>query len=181
MEQKLKPAASAALLAQLKNRFEELSNRERRLVMLMGAVIGLTLVWLVALAPAIEALTVTRNSLPDKQAQASRILALADTVAALRERGGSRGQAGTAPVETLQARLALLNWQDKATVEDRGDGVVSLVISEVPATDALEWLDNTERLSGLTLSNLTLEKISTGTVNVRSQWRRRTDTPGAGS
>lgn len=180
MESKLKAALnvgagqqmSQKALAQLRSRFDALSNREQRLVTLLAVVAGLALVWLVGLAPAIEALTVTRTALADKQAQASRVLALADTVAALRERGGKRGQASDTPDLQLRSRIELMQWQEKANVEDRGDGVYSVDINGIPAVDALDWLDNTERLTGLALQNLTLEKISTGTVSIRSLWKR---------
>jgi type II secretory pathway component PulM len=172
MEQKLKTAAASQLTQQLRNWFDALSNREQRLVTLLASVVALTVIWLVGLAPAIEALTVTRPALAEKQAQASRVLALADTVAALRERGGRRGQASDAPELQLQSRIELMQWQDRASVEDRGDGVYAVDINGVPAVDALDWLDNTERLTGLALQNLTLEKISTGTVSIRSLWKR---------
>ncbi len=157
---------------QLRSRYDALSNREQRLVLLLGGVLLATLIWVVGLAPAIQALTVTKPALADKQAQASRVLALADTVAALRERGGKRGQASDAPDLQLKSRIDLMQWQDRATVEDRGDGVYAVDINGIPAVDALDWLDNTERLTGLTLQNLTLEKISTGTVSIRSIWKR---------
>lgn len=177
MGQELNRAALNSAFARLRARYDELSNREQRLVTVLGGVLALVLLWTVAIAPAIDALTVTRRNLADKQSQASRILAAADTVAALRERGGSRGQATAPPIELLQTRITLAQWQDRATAEERGDGVFAVDVNGVPATDALDWLDNTERLTGLTLQNLSLEKISTGTVNIRSIWSR----PGAGS
>lgn len=172
MGAQLKTNGLDKLIGQLRNRYEDLNNREQRLVLALVIVIIGAGLWLTAIAPAVDALTTTRRNLADKQAQASRVVALADTVAALREQGGSRGQSAADPLQLLKSRIDLMQWQESATVQDRGDGVFAVDLNSVPALDALDWLDNTERLTGLQLQNLSIEKISTGTVNIRSQWVR---------
>jgi type II secretory pathway component PulM len=172
MGTQLKTATLSTLFQTARERFEELSKREQRLVTGGLAVAALALVWLVAVEPALDTLTKTQGALAAKQAQAGRVVALADTITALKEQGGRRAQAGEAPVNVLTARVELMKWLERATVTDRGDGIYAVDLNEVPAVDALDWLDSTERLTGLVLQNLSIEKVSTGIVNVRSQWNR---------
>jgi len=71
------------LLAPLRQRFDALEARERRVVLLLGWLIGLALLWWIALAPALKTLRATpaererlEQSQLEMQAQAAEVQAL---------------------------------------------------------------------------------------------------------
>jgi general secretion pathway protein M len=176
MGEQLKPVIlKTGLLSQLSERFAQLSNREQRLIMLLGLVGGLTLLWLVAIEPAINTLTRGKAALTEQLAQANRVLTLSQQITNLRQKNGNRAAPQIRPTDVLQTRLALMNWQDRATLSERGEGLYTTEVNNVPAADVLEWLDTTERLSGLTLQSVTLDKVSTGTVSFKANWQTRSD------
>lgn len=91
----------------LRQRWQVLALRERRLVALAAAVVGLALLWAVAIAPAWRSLRDAPQRLDALDIQWQQMQRLADDAKALR---------GTAPVPPAQAAAAL-----RAATERLGD------------------------------------------------------------
>lgn len=176
----MKPDTARDWAAPLRNRYDALSNREQRLVSLMAAVLVATVVWTLGIEPAIDTLTKGRERLAEQATQASRVMALSAQLLTQKQTAVTRASPQQSTLDTLQTRLVLMNWQDKATAEDKGGGLFQVDVGNVPAADALEWLDTTERLTGLQLQTLTLEKVSTGTVSFKAGWSSKAATGEAG-
>ncbi len=161
------------MLRQLGNRFEELNAREQKLVKFLFATVALALVWLIAIEPALQTSLRGRQMLADKQVLTARVLALSKDIVSIKNQGASAAVAQGQPREQLESRLALMQWLEKSRITEKSEGQFSVEVSGLPAADALEWLDATERMSGLTLSSVTLNKVSTGTVDMVAVWTQR--------
>ncbi|MCE2679219.1 MAG: type II secretion system protein M [Burkholderiales bacterium] len=161
------------LMRQLGNRFEELNAREQKLVKFLFATVVLTLVWLIAVEPALQTSLRGGQMLADKQVLTARVLALSKEIVSIKNQGVSATVEQGQPREQLESRLALMQWLEKSRITEKSEGQFSVEVSGLPAADALEWLDATERTSGLTLSSVTLNKVSTGTVDMVAVWGQR--------
>ena len=163
----------STLLQQFGNRFEELNAREQKLVKFLLVTVVLALVWLIAIEPALTTSLRGRQMLSEKQALTASVLALSKDIVFIKHQGASAAVAQGQPREQLESRLALMQWLEKAKITEKTEGQFSVEITGLPAADALEWLDATERMSGLTLTAVTLNKVSTGTVDMAAVWTQR--------
>jgi type II secretory pathway component PulM len=163
----------ANVLRQLDNRFEELNAREQKLVKFLFATVALALVWLIAIEPALNTSLRGRQMLAEKQLLTAQVLALSKEIVSMKNQGASVAAAQGLPREQLESRLALMQWLEKSRITEKSEGQFSVELSGLPAADALEWLDATERMSGLALSSVTLNKVSTGTVDMTAVWTQR--------
>ncbi|MBX3609732.1 MAG: type II secretion system protein M [Hydrogenophaga sp.] len=123
-------AAASAWLASL-------SPRERRLVLIAATVVGLGLLWMVAIAPAWHTLRAAPAQHAALDAQLARMQQMAQTAEAL------RAQSGTAPPSRDEALRAL----EAATVGLGGTGQISvlgeratLALRQTPPQALAAWL-----------------------------------------
>ena len=114
-----------------------LNARERRLVQVAAAVVGLGLIWWLGISPALQ----TLRRAPERQAQLSQQLAevqrMAATAAALREQGNARVPARNEALGALERATASLGPQGQLSV--LGDRA-TLTLRKADPTALAQWL-----------------------------------------
>ena len=128
------PAGLAAALAPLRQWWRALPGRERRLLLVAGGVLGLALLWWLALAPALGTLRSAPAEIETAEAQLRAMQRLAAEVSELRS---------TPPVNSEQAAAALRaateRLGEQAKLSLQGDRAV-LTLNGVGTSQLRDWL-----------------------------------------
>ena len=128
------PGGIAAALASLRQWWRALPGRERRLLLVAGGVLGLALLWWLALAPALGTLRSAPAEIETAEAQLRAMQRLAAEVTELRS---------TPPVNSEQAAAALRaateRLGEQARLSLQGDRAV-LTLNGVGTSQLRDWL-----------------------------------------
>lgn len=128
------PGGIAAALAPLRQWWRALPGRERRLLLVAGGVLGLALLWWLALAPALGTLRSAPAEIETAEAQLRAMQRLAAEVTELRS---------TPPVNSEQAAAALRaateRLGEQARLSLQGDRAV-LTLNGVGTSQLRDWL-----------------------------------------
>lgn len=128
------PGGIAAALAPLRQWWRALPGRERRLLLVAGGVLGLALLWWLALAPALGTLRSAPAEIETAEAQLRAMQRLAAEVTELRS---------TPPVNSEQAAAALRaateRLGEQARLSLQGDRAV-LTLNGVATSQLRDWL-----------------------------------------
>jgi general secretion pathway protein M len=133
-------AAARQALAPLQQRWQALPARERGLLAMAGAVLGLYLVWAVAVQPALQAIVRAPAELDALEAQAQAMQLLAAEAGALRAAPAVAPEQAAAALKAATARLG-----EKGRLSLQGDRAV-LTLTGVGTGQLRDWL--TEARSG---------------------------------
>ena len=127
-------SGAASALAPLRQRWRALPGRERRLLLLAGGVLGLAMLWWLALAPALGTLRSAPAQIEAAEAQLRTMQRLAAEVIELRN---------TPPVNSEQAaaalRVATERLGEQAKLSLQGDRAV-LTLNGVATGQLRDWL-----------------------------------------
>jgi general secretion pathway protein M len=162
----LKPSTSAALQKRVdsaQRRWSRLAPRERRLVSICGAVIGIALIYLVLIEPAWTIYRRLQVQLPLLRTQAA-------TVDALTREARSLQRVSSGKMTPAETRVALADSLRQAglvgTLEDipptpdtaAADGGIQVSVEQVSASTLLQWLQSAPAQTRLRLAQVELER-----------------------
>ena len=146
-----------------------LAPRERRLLGIAAAVVGLALAWLIFIEPAMKSVRDLGVELPKLRAQAATVADLTARARGLR-RGGEH-TAGTLPTDAElraslhQAGLSENQWSAAPAQPAAGTGAaadanpgLTLTFTEASSVAALRWLDGAPRDWRLVVTDVTLTR-----------------------
>ncbi|MDA1076721.1 MAG: type II secretion system protein M [Proteobacteria bacterium] len=162
-------ATSALAGSSLAGWFRTKEPRDRRIILGLCAVIGLTIVWLGVWQPIndwhtsqLERLNQAQNLLDWmklNEAEARRVVKAPDTA----------GQRSVLPVIT---RSAQANGLKLNRLQPEANGVVSVVIQDQPFGSVMEWLQQLEENNGITVDNASIDQQGApGKVNAQIRLR----------
>jgi general secretion pathway protein M len=163
-----------ALLNRLHDAWGMLAARERRLVLTGGAILALTLLWLLVWLPLHQEVKRLRAAVPEAQAQIAHMRAQAASIQPL------RGRAGTAPAPGMlvsvvdQSATGRGLRKQLSRLEADGNGV-QIQAEAVSFNSLIAWLSELREGHALVVDNLSLDAHSVaGTVNARLRLRAET-------
>lgn len=167
-----------AAIQWIKQRLDELSQRERNLVIWGSLVLGLAIAWSVLIQPALQ----TIQTAPDEQAaladKAAKVLRAAAELQQLR---GARSQVRI-PAGDVQPRLQQMlsehGLKDTAQLQRTEEGFYEVTFDKAPAAGVLAWLDAVEGISTLTPVKGEVEKNEAAIVSGSLMFASKGDTPG---
>jgi len=123
----------------LTRRWQALSMRERKGMVLVGIVLGAVLIWSVLIDPALSKLARAQADIPRLQTQRAELDALVREAQAL----GGRAQSAlpaSAQQEGLVASLAAAGLSSAVIPTQDDEGRWQLAVSDVPAAVLMQWL-----------------------------------------
>lgn len=163
MKQRLQPLLDA---------YNRLAPRERRLLLIAGAVMLVALLYLLVWEP----IHLGREA-------AQRQLADARSVAQQLERAAVQfaGRPTAAPVDRSRSLLSVVDQASRSAtlgkapsrIQPDGDDVVRVWIEDVPAEALLRWMAELEARHGLQIGSADIERREGGRANARLQLARR--------
>jgi general secretion pathway protein M len=170
---KRRPSAAPGLADRWAARWEGMAPRERRAVSLAAWIVGLALLWWVALGPAINTLRKT----PEQNAALDAQLAKMQTLAATAEQLRDQNNAPTPSRGAAQSSLELATRQlgDSAQVSIQGDKAI-LSLRGTPPQALAAWLDQVRINARLVPENAQLERGN----NSADGWRGQITLTGPG-
>ena len=154
-------------IAQQRARFEGLAPRERLLLLVGGAVVAITVLYLVIWEPLVTAHTTRAQALESARVLANRIESLAAEA-----QGNRNGSAVNLSVSLLAAvdqtsRSPVLG-KAPARVQPEGDREVKVWLEDVAFDKLLRWLVELETLYGIGASSAEIDRgAAPGTVSAR--------------
>lgn len=156
-----------ALIAQLQARFDTLATRERLLVVVGGLVVVLSLLYLLAWEPLVQAHEARARDLESARALANRIESVS---AELTSQGAgsavNRSLSLLAAVDQTSRSPAL--GKAPTRIQPEGDREVKIWLDNVPFDNLLRWLVELETRYGIAASSAEIERgAMAGTVNAR--------------
>ncbi|MCK2094559.1 type II secretion system protein GspM [Thauera aromatica] len=111
---------------------------ERRLMAIGAVVVGVALLWLVGIQPALRTLDEAREQLPRLRAETAQLQAIVHEA-----RGLQRGRVGNIDLaqvpEALRASLRRAGLES-ASVFERGSGRWEIVVESASAASVMDWL-----------------------------------------
>lgn len=134
----LQARAQTAQIA-LTRRWQALSMRERKGMVLVGVVLGAVLIWSVLIDPTLSKLARAQADIPRLQSQRAELDALVREAQAL----GGRAQSAlpaAAQQEGLVASLAAAGLSSAVIPTQDDEGRWQLAVSDVPAAVLMQWL-----------------------------------------
>lgn len=126
--------AGAAALAPLRQWWRTLPGRERRLVLLAAAFVGLALLWVLALQPALRTLRTAPAEIEAAEAQLRTMQSLAAEAAELRTAPPVSGEQAAAALRAATERLG-----EQAKLSLQGERAV-LTLNGVSTSQLRDWL-----------------------------------------
>ena len=137
--------------------WRERNPRERRLLAYGGALLGLLLLWLLGVEPALDGRERWRKDLPQLRADAAQVQALSQQLASAQPRAANAGGAASSqPVDkaTLETGLSALGLKPQSLSVQETGGVLLVRASFADASfSALtEWLQQQQRSAQLSVS-----------------------------
>lgn len=149
-------------LAQARQRYQALAPRERRLVAGAALLLGVTLVFVTLIEPALNTVRKLQGELPALRAQAATVADLTTQATALRQRAAA--PAGAMPARTELAasleRGGLPAGQWTLNDADADGGGVELSVEQTPSSALMRWLDGAGRDWGLAVSHVDLTRAA---------------------
>jgi general secretion pathway protein M len=146
----------AALTAAVKSVWVGMTPRDRRLAALAAAVLGLYLVWAIAVAPALATLRRAPGELARLQAQEQQMQLLAEVAKSLH---GAQPVAPAQATSALNAATARLGPQARLTIQ--GERAV-LTLQSVAAPQVMAWLAEARAGARARVSAATLTQTGQG-------------------
>lgn len=156
-----------AALARLQQWFIQLAPRERWLVTLAASVVGLTLLYVGAWEPLVNAQQRRATQLQEARALASRIEQLAAQVQS--HRGGPVANLSVSILSAVDqtARNGVLD-KPPSRIQPEGDKEVKVWIDGVSFDSLMRWLDELQKRYGIRAQSAELERSETpGLVNAQ--------------
>ncbi|CAB3867322.1 type II secretion system protein GspM [Achromobacter sp. CF-sbj1-Ac2-l] len=152
----LAPAADRA-----RQRYQALAPRERRLVNGAGALLGAMLVFTLLVEPALDSVRKLREELPRLRSQAAAVAAITTQAMALRGRAAAPAAAlpAVADIGASLERAGLPADHWKLDHPGQGDSV-TLVVTEVPSSALLPWLEHAAGDWGLAVRQVELTRAA---------------------
>ncbi len=148
--------APAALAAAIRTAWSGLSPRDRRLAALGATVVGLYLVWAIALAPALATLRRAPVALAQLESQQQQMQLLAQVAKSLR---GAQPVPPAQALSALTAATARLGPQARLAIQ--GERAV-LTLQAVPAPQITAWLAEARAGARARVSEATLKQAGPG-------------------
>ncbi|MCI0749501.1 MAG: type II secretion system protein M [Nevskiales bacterium] len=156
-------------LGQLRSAWENLAERERRMLALGGGVLCLIVFYLLLWEPLRQARIDKAEALAQARILATRL----ELMAVEAQRGDNGGRRATS---TGQSLLAVVDQSGKSSqlgkppvrLQPEGDNTVKVWLEEVPFEAVLRWLHELQTRHGVRVDNADFERQTTpGLVNVR--------------
>jgi general secretion pathway protein M len=165
----------AEWLKRLRDLWDKLEPGERRLAMIGGAVLGLTLLYMMLWLPVQKDLTRLRASIADERAQLQRMRVQAASIKPLRARNVSAPAAGTLLTVVDQSATSRGLRGYISRLEADGSAGVQLTLDAVPFNSLISWLADLQDSYSLLVDNATMDAHTTiGTVNAKLKLRIET-------
>jgi general secretion pathway protein M len=162
-------------LKRLRDLWEKLEPGERRLAMVGGGVLGLTLLYVILWLPVQKDLARLRVSVPEERAQLQRMRAQAAAIRPLRARSVSTPAAGTllSVVDQSATTRGLRGFITR--LEADGSAGVQLTLDAMPFNSLISWLADLQDSYGLLVDSTSMDAHTTiGTVNAKLKLRIET-------
>lgn len=167
-----------AAIQWIRQRLDELNQRERTLVIGGTVVLGLALVWSILIQPALQ----TIQTAPDEQAaltdKAAKVLRAAADLQQLR---GARSQVRLTAGDIqprLQQMLAEHGLKDTASLQRTEEGYYEVKFDKSPAAGVLAWLNDVQAIATLTPVKGEIEKNEAAIVSGSLMFAGKGETPG---
>ena len=152
----------------LRDQWNKLAPRERRLAMAGGIVVGLTLLYMLFWLPVQKELTRLRVSVPEERAQLQRMRLQAASIKPLRARSGAKPAAGTLLPVVEQSASARGLRGFITHMEASGGNGVQLTLDAVPFNSLLSWLADLQDSHSLLVESTSMDAhTAPGTVNAK--------------
>ncbi len=156
-----------ALIAQLQARFDTLASRERLLVVVGGLVVVLTLLYLLAWEPLVQAHEARARDLESARALANRIESVSAELAS-QGAGGAVNRSLSLLAAVDQTSRSPTLGKAPTRIQPEGDREVKIWLDDVPFDNLLRWLVELETRYGIAASSAEIDRgAMAGTVNAR--------------
>ena len=162
----------AGFLNPLRDAWNKLAPRERRLATIGGVLTGVTLLYVLLWLPVQKELARLRVSVPEERAQAMQMRQQAASIKPLRARSGAKPASGMLlPVIEQSATARGMRGFVKRMEADGGNGV-QLTLEAVPFNSLLSWLADLQGSHSLLVESASMDAHSApGTVNAKLKLR----------
>jgi len=156
----------------LRDAWGKLAPGERRLAMIGGVLVGVTLLYVLLWLPVQKELARLRVSVPEERAQLQRMRAQAASIKPLRARSGAKPAPGTLlPVIEQTATARGMRGFVSRLEADGGTGV-QLTLEAAPFNSLLSWLADLQDSHSLHIENASMDAhTAPGTVNAKLKLR----------
>ena len=156
----------------LRDQWNKLATSERRLMMIGGVVVSVTLLYMMMWLPVQKELTRLRVSVPEERAQLQRMRVQAASIQPLRARSGTRPAAGTL-VSVIEQSATTRGMRGFVTrMETDGGNGVQLTLDAVPFNSLLSWLADLQDSHSLLVESTSMDShTAPGTVNAKLKLR----------
>jgi len=152
----------------LRDQWNKLEPRERRLATAGGIVLGIALLYMLLWLPVQKELARLRVSVPEERTQLQRMRAQAASIKPLRARSGAKPPAGTLlpVVEQSASARGLRGFITR--MEASGGNGVQLTLDAVPFNSLLSWLADLQDSHSLLVESTSMDAhTAPGTVNAK--------------
>lgn len=163
------------ILNRLRDLWSKLAPGERRLAMIGGVAVGVTLLYVLLWLPVQKELARLRVSVPEERVQLQRMRAQAASIKPLRARSGSKPAAGTllSVVEQSASARGLRGFISR--LEAEGGTGVQLALDAVPFNSLLSWLADLQDSHSVLVEYAGVDAhTAPGTVNAKLKLRIET-------
>jgi len=153
----------------IKQRWQELSIRERRMVAVMSFFVAISLFYFAFWSPLHKSIEKNRSSLTMKTTQLKNMQQYALEARQLRfSAGGAKRVANRDSLLVIIERTAKQKKLILRQIKPDSDNGVRLTLEDVPFDQMLNWLDLLEKQHGIRVSDISVERQKkTGQVNSR--------------
>ncbi|MEH6499580.1 MAG: type II secretion system protein GspM [Pseudoalteromonas distincta] len=169
-------------LARMRGRWQALSAKERKQILAMVVVVGFAIIWLSLVKPALDTLAHWEEELPRLRTQANTLQMVLAEVGA----PAMADSATQTPAEQLRASLNHAGFADTYLIDQRENTLHIDFQQPTDAAQLLAWLLSTSASPGMTVQQLTLQRLDEGGLQsppglVRAQVVMATEQTGKGS
>lgn len=155
---KARLSALQPTLERMQGRWQALSAKERKQILAMVVVVGLAVVWLTLVKPALDTLAHWEDELPRLRTQAHTLESVLADVGA----PAMASSATQTPAEQLRASLDYAGFADTYLIDQR-EGTLHIDFQQpTDAAQLLAWLLSTSASPGMTVQQLTLQRLDEG-------------------
>lgn len=156
----------------LRDAWGKLAPNERRLAMIGGVVVGITLLYILLWAPVQKELARLRVSVPEERVQVERMRLQANSIRPLRARGGTKPAPGTLLTVIEQSATARGMRGFITRMEADGSNGIQLTLDAVSFNSLLSWLADLQDSHSLLVESTSLDAHTVpGTVNAKLKLR----------
>lgn len=169
-------------LERMVGRWQALSAKERKQILAMVVVVGFAIVWLSLVKPALDTLAHWEEELPRLRTQANTLQSVLADVGA----PSMVSSAAQTPAEQLRASLDYAGFAETYLIDPREETLHIDFQQPTDAAQLLSWLLSTSASLGMTVQQLTLQRLEEGESQsppglVRAQVVMATEQTGKGS